>query len=62
MSAGCPLTLLSAVADRDVAGAEPPFGLGRLLLALLFGVAAPALLAPLRPARPRIRRPWTVLG
>ena len=26
--------------------------LGQILLAVLFGVAAPALLAPLRPARP----------
>lgn len=38
-----------------------PFSLGQLPLALLFGVAAPALLAPLRPARPRIRHPLKVL-
>ena len=35
--------------------------LGQILLAVLFGVAAPALLAPLRPARPRIRHPLVVL-
>ncbi len=34
---------------------------GQILLGVLFGVAAPALLAPLRPARPRIRRPWVLL-
>ena len=34
---------------------------GQIILAVLFGVAAPALLAPLRPARPRIRRPWVLL-
>ncbi|QTD46778.1 Na+/H+ antiporter subunit E [Ottowia testudinis] len=34
---------------------------GQIMLAVLFGVAAPALLAPLRPARPRIRRPLVVL-
>ena len=27
--------------------------LGQIILAVLFGVAAPALLAPLRPTRPR---------
>ena len=35
--------------------------LGQILLAVLFGVAAPALLAPLRPAHPRIRHPLVVL-
>lgn len=35
--------------------------LGQILLAVLFGVAAPALLAPLRPLRPRIRHPWVLL-
>ena len=34
---------------------------GQTILAVLFGVAAPALLAPLRPARPVIRRPRTLL-
>lgn len=34
---------------------------GQCLLAVLFGVAAPALLAPLRPARPRVRHPLTIL-
>jgi multicomponent K+:H+ antiporter subunit E len=34
---------------------------GQIILGVVFGVAAPALLAPLRPARPRIRRPWAVL-
>lgn len=33
---------------------------GHLLLALLLGVGAPALLAPLRPARPRIRHPLAI--
>ena len=36
-------------------------GLGQIILAVLFGVAAPALLAPLRPARPRIRHPWVIV-
>lgn len=36
------------------------FSLGQLLLGVLFGVGAPALLAPLRPARPRVRHPLTV--
>ena len=35
--------------------------LGQIMLAVLFGVAAPALLAPLRPTRTRIRHPLTVL-
>lgn len=35
--------------------------LGQLLLGVLFGVGAPALLAPLRPARPRVKHPWTVV-
>ena len=30
---------------------------GQIILGVVFGVAAPALLAPLRPARPRIRHP-----
>lgn len=34
---------------------------GQVILAVIFGVAAPALLAPLRPTRPRIRRPAAVL-
>jgi multisubunit Na+/H+ antiporter MnhE subunit len=38
------------------------FSLGQLLLGVLFGVGAPALLAPLRPARPRPRHPLTVLA
>lgn len=33
---------------------------GHLLLAALLAVGAPALLAPLRPARPRIRRPLKI--
>lgn len=33
---------------------------GQLILGVVFGVAAPALLAPLRPARPRIRHPLTL--
>ena len=37
------------------------FSLGQLLLGVLFGVGAPALLAPLRPARPRVRHPLTVI-
>ncbi len=36
-------------------------GLGQIILAVIFGVAAPALLAPLRPARPIIRHPWVVV-
>ena len=56
-----PAPLLSAALIVMWLVLNRPFGLGQLLLALLFGVAAPALLAPLRPARPRIRRPWTVL-
>ncbi|WP_293220813.1 Na+/H+ antiporter subunit E [Ottowia sp.] len=34
---------------------------GDVLLAVLLGLVVPALLAPLRPARPRIRHPLTVL-
>ncbi|MDO5692688.1 MAG: Na+/H+ antiporter subunit E [Pseudomonadota bacterium] len=37
------------------------FSLGQGLLGVLFGVGAPALLAPLRPARPRVRHPITVI-
>lgn len=37
------------------------FTLGQGLLGVLFGVGAPALLAPLRPARPRVRHPLTVV-
>ncbi len=33
---------------------------GHLALAAVLGLGAPALLAPLRPARPRIRRPFTL--
>ena len=36
------------------------FSLGQWLLGVLFGVGAPALLAPLRPARPRVRHPLTI--
>ncbi|HQD14015.1 MAG TPA: Na+/H+ antiporter subunit E [Ottowia sp.] len=56
-----PAPLLSAALIVMWLVLNRPFGLGQLLLALLFGVAAPALLAPLRPVRPRMRRPWTVL-
>ncbi len=31
--------------------------LGQIVLGIAFGIGAPALLAPLRPARPRVRRP-----
>lgn len=34
---------------------------GQIILGVVFGVAAPALLAPLRPARPRIRHPLVLL-
>ena len=33
---------------------------GQIILGVVFGVAAPALLSPLRPARPRIRHPWVL--
>lgn len=33
------------------------FNLGQIVLGIAFGIGAPALLAPLRPARPRVRRP-----
>ena len=56
-----PAPLLSAALIVMWLVLNRPFGLGQLLLALLFGVAAPALLAPLRPARPRIRHPLVVL-
>ena len=36
-------------------------GLGQIILAVIFGIGAPALLAPLRPARPRVRHPLTVI-
>ena len=36
-------------------------GPGHLVLAVLLGVGVPALLAPLRPARPRIRRPGVLV-
>ena len=34
---------------------------GQIILGVVFGVAAPALLAPLRPARPHIRHPLVLL-
>lgn len=34
---------------------------GNLLLAILLGIAAPLLMAPLRPLQARIRRPGTIL-
>lgn len=36
-------------------------GAGDVIAAVVLGLAAPALLAPLRPARPRIRRPGAIL-
>jgi multicomponent K+:H+ antiporter subunit E len=38
-----------------------PIGPGDLLLALLAGLLLPAVFAPLRPERPRARRPFTAL-
>ena len=35
-------------------------GAGQVLLALLFGLGAPALLAPLRPTRVRVRHPLVI--
>lgn len=35
-------------------------GIGHIVLAVTLGLAVPALLAPLRPARPRIRHPLTL--
>ena len=56
-----PFPLLSAalvvmwlLLNRSLAAAD-------ILLALVLGLGAPALLAPLRPVRPRIRHPWTLL-
>ncbi|MFD1711564.1 Na+/H+ antiporter subunit E [Ottowia flava] len=37
------------------------FSPGQIILGVVVGVAAPALLGPLRPARPRIRHPWVLL-
>lgn len=34
---------------------------GQIILGIVVGVAAPAMLAPLRPARPRIRHPLVLL-
>ncbi len=34
---------------------------GHVILGAVLGVGAPALLAPLRPARPRVRHPLTVI-
>ena len=34
---------------------------GQIILGVIVGVAAPGLLASLRPARPRIRHPWILI-
>jgi multicomponent K+:H+ antiporter subunit E len=56
-----PAPLLSlALAGLWLALARP-IGFGDLLLALLAGLLLPAIFAPLRPERPRVRRPLTAL-
>lgn len=37
------------------------YGLGQWILGAVLAIGAPALLAPLRPARPRVRHPLTVI-
>lgn len=34
---------------------------GNVILAVVFGVALPALLAPLRPSSTRVRHPWAIV-
>ena len=50
----CALIVMWLVLNRSLS-------LGQIILAVIFGVAAPALLAPLRPIRARIYRPLSVV-
>lgn len=56
-----PAPLLSAALVALWLVLNASLAVGDVLLALLLGLAVPVLLAPLRPARPRMRHPWTVL-
>ncbi len=56
-----PAPLLSAALVALWLVLNASLAVGDVLLALLLGLAVPALLAPLRPARPRMRHPLTVL-
>lgn len=56
-----PAPLLSAALVALWLVLNASLAVGDVLLALLLGLAVPALLAPLRPARPRIRHPLKVL-
>ncbi|MDO5624400.1 MAG: Na+/H+ antiporter subunit E [Pseudomonadota bacterium] len=54
-----PLLSLSLIAMWLVLNRS--FSAGQIILAVVLGVGAPALLAPLRPYQVRIRRPWVLL-
>lgn len=56
-----PAPLLSAALVALWLVLNASLAVGDVLLALLLGLAVPALLAPLRPARPSMRHPLTVL-
>ncbi len=56
-----PTPLLSAALIALWLVLNRSLGAGDLILAVLLGVAVPALLAPLRPARPRIRHAGAIL-
>ncbi|MBS0401025.1 MAG: Na+/H+ antiporter subunit E [Proteobacteria bacterium] len=56
-----PAPLLSAALMAMWLVLNASLAAGDVLLAVLLGLVVPALLAPLRPARPRIRHPLTVL-
>ena len=56
-----PAPLMSAALMAMWLVLNASLAVGDVLLAVLLGLAVPALLAPLRPARPRIRHPLTVL-
>ncbi|CAM5789539.1 Na+/H+ antiporter subunit E [Ottowia pentelensis] len=56
-----PAPLMSAALMAMWLVLNASLAVGDVLLAVLLGLVVPALLAPLRPARPRIRHPLTVL-
>lgn len=56
-----PAPLLSAALVALWLMLNASLAVGDVLLALALGLAVPALLAPLRPARPRMRHPLAVL-
>lgn len=56
-----PAPLMSAALMAMWLVLNASLAVGDVLLAVLLGLVVPALLAPLRPARPRIRHPLKVL-